>query len=146
MGGGTDSPEGAHGTAHAEEGSDGHAVDGVAAEREGGDGSPANGKSSKGDAAPSLRQAKPEELADFLKDMGKKAHRKDENIQSTPSEMAVPGAQQSWGNIWKNLHNSPGHQHRHRLEKRLQNYFQDATWKLSHHVPLLQGEPMSRSH
>merc|ERR1712039_36997 len=130
---------------HANEGADGHAGDGADDDHEGLDGSPANGSPSKGDAAPSLRAAKPEDLADFCLYIANKNKHKDENKKATPSEMAVPGAQQSWGAIWKSLHKSPGHQHRHRLEKRLQNYFQDATWKLSHHVPLLQGEPLSRS-
>merc|ERR1711957_177250 len=49
----------------------------------------------------------------------------------------VADAQKSWGNVWKNLHASPGNQGRGKLEMNLQQYYQGALCSLSHDVPLV---------
>jgi len=62
-----------------------------------------------------------------------------------PSTQAVGGAQHAWGNVWKSLHTSPGHQQRVKLERHVQNYFQTATFSLARDAPLLQGDSFSRA-
>jgi len=54
------------------------------------------------------------------------------------AQCPIQGAQDSWSEVWRCLHRSPGHQDRAGLEKDLQGYFQTATWSMSHDVPLLQ--------
>lgn len=55
-----------------------------------------------------------------------------------PTDRCVNDNQNSWGNLWRHFKKCSGQEDRMTLEKDLQAYYQTATWRLSHDVPLLK--------
>merc|ERR1712224_145422 len=72
------------------------------------------------------------------------AHGPNAKVVEKQLNRTVSDAQKSWGNVWRNLHASPGQNNRGKLEMSLQTYYQGAAWSLSHDVPLVYGTSQSR--
>jgi hypothetical protein len=55
----------------------------------------------------------------------------------TPSQSMTNDNQQSWGHVWQRLNHVSGAKDRQALGENIQSYYQDATWRFAHDVPLL---------
>lgn len=63
------------------------------------------------------------------------------SVHQLPTHRCVNDNQQSWGSIWKNFKRCTGQKERKQLEEGVQAYYQNATWQLSHDVPILKQSP-----
>lgn len=67
--------------------------------------------------------------------------RYDDPRKPKPWELKVTDNEQSWGSVWKRLHHCDGTEEREAIEKKMHSYYQTATWRVSHDVPLLEQPP-----
>jgi hypothetical protein len=56
----------------------------------------------------------------------------------SPSQNMTNDNQRSWGKTWRHMNNAPGAQDRHTQMDNIYNYYQTATDRLSHDVPLFE--------
>lgn len=96
----------------------------------------AKGGGVKSAVAPRLRTTPADQLAPYVENLAFRVY-----DPKKTSQVSVSGAQNSWGNVYGQLRKSPPGarpEERVRIEKELHGYFDSATYKLSHDVPLLQ--------
>lgn len=91
-------------------------------------------------APPRLRTANIEDLACYMDAKKYQELRKGPDPKK-PTQHRAQNAQDSWGHMWKTLHNapSPDNDGRKRLETGLHRYFEQAALSMSHDVPLHSG-------
>jgi len=100
------------------------------------------GLSSQSGLQPRLRTFPHQELKNFVRvqtpSRGARPGTSTPSAPQLPSHRTVNDNQQSWGSIWNHFKRCTGQEDRAGLEKDVQAYYQNATWRLSHDVPILK--------